>query len=52
MLVEDETVLLHNVLAKHHGQELVVGDMLDHSGNDVAKVRLLIEVFSKRLPQK
>ena len=37
-LEQDEVVLVHHLLAKHHGEELVVGDVLDESGHDVTRL--------------
>jgi hypothetical protein len=37
LLEEDEVVLEHNVLAEHHGQELVVRDVLVDGRHDVSR---------------
>ena len=36
VLLQDQVVTLHDFLSEDHGQELVVGDVLDHGGDDVA----------------
>jgi hypothetical protein len=38
--VEEESVVFHNVLTQDHGQEFVVGDLLDVSGDDVSRFLL------------
>ena len=35
VLVEDQVVPGHDLLAQDHGQELVVGDVLDHGDDNV-----------------
>ena len=35
VLEEDQVVLVHHLLAKHHRQELVVREVLHQGGNDV-----------------
>ena len=35
VLQQDKVMLVHNLLAQDHGQELVVGDVLDERGVDV-----------------
>lgn len=35
--VQQKSVFAHYVFAEHHGQEFVVGKMLDVSRNDVAR---------------
>lgn len=37
-LEQDEVVLVHDLLAQHHGEELVVGDVLDEGGNNVTRL--------------
>jgi hypothetical protein len=37
LLEEDEVVLEHDVLAEHHRQELVVGDVLVDGRNNVSR---------------
>ena len=37
-LEQDEVVLVHDLLAQHHGEELVVGDVLDEGGNNVSRL--------------
>jgi hypothetical protein len=37
LLEEDEVVLEHDVLAEHHGQELVVGNVLVDGRHDVSR---------------
>ncbi len=36
ILVEDKLMAVHNLLAKNHGEELIVGDVLHYGGHDVA----------------
>ena len=38
LLLKDESVPLHDLLAQDHGQELVVGDVLDDGGVDVTRL--------------
>lgn len=38
MLLQDESVLVHDVLAKYHGQELVVRDVLHDGSDDVTSL--------------
>ena len=35
-LEQDEVVLVHDLLAQHHGEELVVGNVLDEGSNNVS----------------
>ena len=35
VLEEDQVVAVHDLLAEHHGQELVVGHVLHQGGDDV-----------------
>ena len=37
-LEQDEVVLVHDLLAQHHGEELVVSDVLDEGGNNVTRL--------------
>ena len=37
-LKQDEVVLVHDLLAQHHGEELVVGDVLDEGGDNVTRL--------------
>ena len=38
VLEQNQVVVVHHLLAEHHGQELVVGEVLHQGGNDMPRL--------------
>ena len=49
VLEQDQVVVVHHLLAEHHGQELVVGEVLHQGGNDMPRLLNIFIICRPRL---
>ena len=46
VLEQNQVVVVHHLLAEHHGQELVVGEVLHQGGNDMSRLLHVLTLIS------